>query len=119
MSGTEASQILNVSGLKVSFHTYAGEVKALDGVDLTVRKGEILGLVGESGCGKSVTSLAVVGLLPPNADVSEGRVLFEGSDVLHMSKQSLRKLRATDIAMVFQDPMTYLNPVLTVGSQIE
>jgi oligopeptide/dipeptide ABC transporter ATP-binding protein len=112
-------KILTVSGLKVSFHTYAGEVNALDGVDLTVRKGEILGLVGESGCGKSVTSLSIVGLLPPNAVVSEGEVLLEGSDLLKMSKEGLRKVRATEIAMVFQDPMTYLNPVLTVGSQIQ
>jgi len=111
--------ILTVSGLKVSFHTYAGEVNALDGVDLAVRKGEILGLVGESGCGKSVTSLSIVGLLPPNAVVSEGEVLLEGSDLLKMSKEGLRRVRATEIAMVFQDPMTYLNPVLTVGSQIQ
>lgn len=112
-------QILTVSGLKVSFHTYAGEVKALDGVDLSVRKGEILGLVGESGCGKSVTSLSIVGLLPPNAVVSGGQVIFEDSDILKASKEGLRRVRAREIAMVFQDPMTYLNPVLTVGSQIQ
>jgi ABC-type dipeptide/oligopeptide/nickel transport system ATPase component len=116
---SEAQQILTVSGLKVSFHTYAGEVKALDGVDLAVRKGEILGLVGESGCGKSVTSLSIVGLLPPNAIISAGEVLLEGTDILKMSKEGLRKVRATEIAMVFQDPMTYLNPVLTIGSQIQ
>ncbi|HYC26876.1 MAG TPA: ABC transporter ATP-binding protein, partial [Nitrososphaerales archaeon] len=114
-----SSQILEVSGLRVTFHTYAGEVKALDGVDLTVKKGEILGLVGESGCGKSVTSLSIVGLLPPNADVVAGKVLLQGDDVLKMSKEALRRVRMTDIAMVFQDPMTYLNPVLTVGSQIQ
>ncbi len=118
-SKAQAPQILKVSGLKVSFHTYAGEVKALDGVDLTVRKGEILGLVGESGCGKSVTSLSIVGLLPPNAVVAGGEVLFEGSDILRMSREGLRRVRMSDIAMVFQDPMTYLNPVLTVGSQIQ
>jgi oligopeptide/dipeptide ABC transporter ATP-binding protein len=118
-SVAQAPLILTVSGLKVSFHTYAGEVKALEGVDLTVRKGEIIGLVGESGCGKSVTSLSIVGLLPPNAAVAAGEVIFEGSDVLKMSKEGLRRLREKDIAMVFQDPMTYLNPVLTVGSQIQ
>jgi peptide/nickel transport system ATP-binding protein len=105
----EPPRILTVSGLKVSFHTYAGEVKALDGIDLAVRKGEILGLVGESGCGKSVTSLSIVGLLPPNAVISGGE----------MSAVGLQKVRETEIAMVFQDPMTYLNPVLTVGSQIQ
>lgn len=116
---SSAQPVLTISGLKVSFHTYAGEVKALDGVDLAVRKGEILGLVGESGCGKSVTSLSVVGLLPPNAVVSAGEVQIHGEDILKMSKEALRKVRETEIAMVFQDPMTFLNPVLTVGSQIQ
>lgn len=119
ISKDQAQQILKVSDLKVSFHTYAGEVKALDGVDLTIRKGEILGLVGESGCGKSVTSLSIVGLLPPNAVVAGGEVLFGGTNILGLSTEKLRRVRATDIAMVFQDPMTYLNPVLTVGSQIQ
>ena len=116
---SDAPQVLKVSDLRVTFNTYAGEVKALDGVELTVRKGEILGLVGESGCGKSVTSLSIVGLLPPNANVVSGQVLLEGQDILRMSKEDLRKVRLSEIAMVFQDPMTYLNPVLTVGSQIQ
>jgi peptide/nickel transport system ATP-binding protein len=110
--------ILRVKDLKVSFHTYAGEVKALDGVDLTVRKGEMLGLVGESGCGKSVTTLAIVGLLPANAEVVRGEVLLGGKDLLKSTKEEMRRARLTDLAIVFQDPMTYLNPVLTVGSQI-
>ncbi len=118
MTQPQPSQVLKVSGLKVSFHTYAGEVKALDGVELTVSKGEILGLVGESGCGKSVTSLSIVGLLPPNAVVAGGEVLFEGTDILKMTGEKIRKVRMTEIALVFQDPMTYLNPVMTVGSQI-
>ncbi len=110
--------ILKISDLRVTFHTYAGDVKALNGVDLTVRKGEVLGLVGESGCGKSVTSLAVAGLLPPNAELVGGGITLAGEDLLKMSKEEIRRKRLTDVAMVFQDPMTYLNPVLTIGSQI-
>jgi peptide/nickel transport system ATP-binding protein len=93
-------------------------VKALDGLDLSVRNGEILGLVGESGCGKSVTSLAIAGLLPQNAEIVTGEVVLDGTDLLKMKKSEMRLARLRDIAMVFQDPMTYLNPVLTVGSQI-
>ena len=118
MTGVQKPEILKVSNLRVSFNTYAGEVKALDGVELAVRKGEVLGLVGESGCGKSVTALAVAGLLPPNAVVLDGSVLLNGTDVLRMSKNDLRRIRLTEVAMVFQDPMTFLNPVLSVGSQI-
>ncbi|MDE1852566.1 MAG: ABC transporter ATP-binding protein [Thaumarchaeota archaeon] len=110
--------VLRVSGVKVTFHTYAGDVKALDGVELTVRKGELLGLVGESGCGKSVTSLAIVGLLPPNAEVEGGEIILDGKDLLKASREEMRMVRMTEIAVVFQDPMTYLNPVQTVGSQI-
>jgi len=113
------TDVLQVRGLKVDFHTYAGDVKALDGVELTVKKGELLGLVGESGCGKSVTALSIVGLLPPNAEVLGGEVLLDGVDLLKMSKEEMRKTRLKDVAIVFQDPLTYLNPVLTVGSQIE
>ena len=112
------TDVLNVSNLRVTFHTYLGDVKALDGVELSVRKRELLGLVGESGCGKSVTTLAIVGLLPANAEVESGEVLFNGTNLLNMKKEDLRATRLKDIAMVFQDPMTYLNPVLTVGSQI-
>jgi peptide/nickel transport system ATP-binding protein len=114
----EPTDVLRISNLKVDFHTYAGDVKALDGVELALRKGEILGLVGESGCGKSVTSLAIVGLLPQNAVIASGEVRLAGKDVLTMSKEEVRLARLTDIAIVFQDPMTYLNPVLTIGMQI-
>jgi peptide/nickel transport system ATP-binding protein len=117
-SETQGSEILKVSNLRVSFNTYAGEVKALDGVELSVRKGEVLGLVGESGCGKSVTALAIAGLLPPNALVLDGSVLLDGKEVLGMSKKDLQTARLEDVAMVFQDPMTFLNPVLSIGSQI-
>ena len=109
---------LRISGLVVDFHTYAGDVKALEGVDLEVYRKEILGLVGESGCGKSVTALAVAGLLPLNAEVMEGEVLLGGKDLLKMKKEEVRLSRLKDIALVFQDPMTYLNPVLTIGLQI-
>jgi oligopeptide/dipeptide ABC transporter ATP-binding protein len=115
---TVTPNILEIKDLKVSFHTYAGDVKALDGIELSVRKGELLGLVGESGCGKSVTTLAVAGLLPPNAEILSGEVLLDGTNLLSIGKDEMRRVRLKDIAIVFQDPMTYLNPVLTVGSQI-
>lgn len=109
---------LEVKNLKLIFKTYAGSVKALDGIDFTVRKGQILGLVGESGCGKSVTALSIAGLLPESAHVLEGEILLNGEDLLKKDKKSLRIARLTDIAFVFQDPMTYLNPVYTIGAQI-
>ena len=115
---TESQTVLAVNDLKVTFHTYAGDVKALDGVELIVRKGEVLGLVGESGCGKSVTALAIVGLLPPNAEIVSGEALLDGTNLLGMGKDELRLTRLRDVAIVFQDPMTYLNPVLSVGLQI-
>jgi oligopeptide/dipeptide ABC transporter ATP-binding protein len=110
--------VLTVKNLRVNFHTYAGEVKALDGVEFSVRKGEVLGLVGESGSGKSVTALSIEGLLPQNAEVVSGEVLLDGTDLLKLKGAQMRSARLTGIAMVFQDPTTYLNPVLTVGSQI-
>jgi peptide/nickel transport system ATP-binding protein len=109
---------LEIRGLRVVFHTYAGDVKALDGVDLIVNRGEILGLVGESGCGKSVTALSITGLLPENAEVTNGQILFVDKDLLKMSKNDMRIVRLNRIALVFQDPMTYLNPVFTIGSQL-
>jgi len=110
--------VLSITDLNVTFHTYAGDVKALDGVQLSVRRGELLGLVGESGCGKSVTSLAIVGLLPPNAEVISGNVQLDGVELLGLKKEDLRRARLREVAIVFQDPMTYLNPVLSIGSQI-
>ena len=109
--------VLEVKDLRVVFHTYAGEVKALDGVNLTLRRHEILGVVGESGCGKSVTALAIAGLLPENTSVS-GQILLDGRDLSHLTKEEMRQVRLRDVAQVFQDPMTYLNPVLQVGFQI-
>jgi peptide/nickel transport system ATP-binding protein len=113
-----SGEVLAIHDLKVDFHTYAGDVKALDGIELSVKRGEILGLVGESGCGKSVTSLAICGLLPPNAKIESGAVILNGRNILELTKEELRISRLRDMAIVFQDPTTYLNPVLTVGSQI-
>ena len=118
MAQETTGDVLNVSNLRVNFNTYAGAVKALDGVELTLRKGEVLGLVGESGCGKSVTSLAIAGLLPQNATILDGSVMLGGRDVLKMSKKDLQTARLEEVAIVFQDPMTFLNPVLSIGRQI-
>jgi len=118
LEAARPQNVLTVKKLKVTFHTYAGDVKALDGVELSVRKGELLGLVGESGCGKSVTTLAIVGLLPANAEIVSGEVLLDGTNLLKMKKDDLRLIRLKDVAIIFQDPMTYLNPILSIGSQI-
>ncbi len=115
---TTGEPSLEVKDLQVIFNTYAGVVKALDGVDLKVYRGEVVGLVGESGCGKSVTALAIAGLLPENAQILAGEVKLNGKDLLKQTKKQIRIARLTDIAMVFQDPMTYLNPVITIGNQI-
>ncbi len=115
---TGEGSALRIRDLRLVFHTYAGDVKALDGIDLDLRKGEILGLVGESGCGKSVTALSVAGLLPENAEVLSGEVLLGNTNFLDLKPNDQRIARMKDIAFVFQDPMTYLNPVLTVGSQL-
>jgi peptide/nickel transport system ATP-binding protein len=109
--------VLEIRDLRVVFHTYAGNVKALDGVNLTLNRGEILGLVGESGCGKSVTALAIAGLLPENASAN-GQITLGGRNLLTLNKEEMRQARLKEIAVVFQDPMTYLNPVLQVGFQI-
>lgn len=111
-------EVLKISKLKVSFHTYAGDVKAIDSLELSVKSGEILGLVGESGSGKSVTALTIAGLLPPNAEIIRGEVLIDGKNVLSMKKEEIRTMRLTEVAVIFQDPMTFLNPVLEIGSQI-
>lgn len=110
--------MLELKNVKVVFHTYAGVVKALDGVDLTLNRGETLGLVGESGCGKSVTAQTIVGLLPENARVTDGEILLNSEDLLKKSKKEIRILRTSKLAMIFQDPMTFLNPVLSIGDQL-
>jgi peptide/nickel transport system ATP-binding protein/oligopeptide transport system ATP-binding protein len=110
--------ILAVEGLRVAFTTPRGTVRAVEAVDLKVRPGEILGLVGESGSGKSVTLRAILRLLRANASVG-GRVNWRGRDLLGASERDLRELRGAEIAMIFQEPMTALNPVLSIGRQID
>ena len=115
----ESDSLLRVCNLKLDFHTYAGEVKALNGVTFAIKRGEALGLVGESGCGKSVTALTIVRLLPDNATVTDGMIALLGRDLLKTPDNEMRKIRAEQVAMVFQDPTTFLNPVLTIGQQLE
>src|ERR671929_217294 len=110
--------LLEVRDLKTHFRTDDGIVKAVDGVSFSVEKGETLGIVGESGSGKSVTCLTIMGLNPRKTTISSGEALFKGEDLLHMSPRRLREIRGNDIAMIFQDPMTSLNPVHTVGGQL-
>ena len=110
--------VLDVRGLVTSFHTRSGLVRAVTGVDFTVHRGEILGLVGESGCGKSVTSLSVIGLIAPPGRVEAGEVMFGGNDLRRLPDRKLRELRGDRIAMIFQQPQSSLNPVLDVGFQL-
>jgi oligopeptide/dipeptide ABC transporter ATP-binding protein len=110
--------LLSVEDLRVEFWTRRGTVHAVNGVSFDIAAGETLGIVGESGCGKSVTSLAILGILPRAGRVTGGHALFEGRDLIGRPDDELRKVRGRDIAMIFQDPMTSLNPVLTVGRQI-
>jgi oligopeptide transport system ATP-binding protein len=111
--------ILSVENLNVVFHTYAGEVQAVNNVSFSLGKGEIIGIVGESGCGKSVTASALMGLIPtPPGEITAGRIVFEGNNIVTMSAEQLRQLRGNSISMIFQDPMTSLNPVLSIGLQL-
>jgi peptide/nickel transport system ATP-binding protein len=111
--------ILEINNLKTYFKTPSGIVKAVDGIDLTLFEGETLGIVGESGCGKSVTSLSIVGLLPKStAFIDEGEILFNEKDLVKLPERQMRKIRGNDISMIFQEPMTSLNPVFTIGQQL-
>lgn len=112
-------KLLEVNNLQVSFDTHAGEVQAVRGVSFDLKKGETLAIVGESGSGKSVTSKALMGLIPkPPGRIKEGEILFEGRDLVTYNEKQLQQIRGKEIAMIFQDPMTSLNPTMTVGSQI-
>lgn len=113
------SVLLSVEDLKVVFDTTEGEARAVDGISFEVMPGETVGIVGESGCGKSVTALSLLRLVPtPPGRMAGGRILFQGVDVLNMSAAEIRELRGNEIAMIFQEPMTSLNPVFTIGYQI-
>ncbi|MDF2537934.1 MAG: peptide transporter ATP-binding protein [Herbinix sp.] len=111
--------LLEVNNLEVSFFTYAGEVKAVRGISYQLKPGEVLGIVGESGSGKSVSSYALMGIIPEPGKVIGGSILFDGKDITKLNEKELQKMRGKDIGMIFQDPMTSLNPVFTVGNQIE
>jgi peptide/nickel transport system ATP-binding protein len=110
--------LLDVRGLRTAFHTTAGAWPAVDGVDLTLRRGEILGLVGESGSGKSVTGFSLMGLIDPPGEIVAGEVRFKGEDLRKLNEEGMRRLRGNRIAMIFQDPLMTLNPVLRIGEQM-
>ena len=110
--------LLEVRNLQTHFPTRAGLVRAVDGINFYLDRGELLGLVGESGCGKSITALSIMRLVAPPGKIVSGEILFDGKDLLKLSDAEMREMRGDDIAMIFQDPMTSLNPVFTVGEQI-
>ena len=111
--------LLSVEDLRVQFWTSRGAVYAVNGISFDVARGETLGIVGESGCGKSVTALAILGILPRAGRVPTGQAIFEGRNLFDLNDKQLRTIRGTEIALVFQEPMTALNPVFTIGNQIE
>jgi oligopeptide/dipeptide ABC transporter ATP-binding protein len=115
---TAREPLLSVEDLRVQFWTSRGTVYAVNGISFEIAPGETLGIVGESGCGKSVTALAILGILPRAGRIPTGTATFEGRDLLHLSDRRLRGIRGREIAIIFQDPMTSLNPVLTIGKQI-
>ncbi|CAN7344173.1 ABC transporter ATP-binding protein [Peribacillus frigoritolerans] len=110
--------IIKVNGLRTSFRTDDGVIPVVNSIDFHVNPGEVLGIVGESGCGKSVTSLSIMGLVSSPAGKVEGEILFKGENIANASEAKMRKIRGNDIAMIFQEPMTSLNPVFTIGEQL-
>lgn len=111
--------LLDIRGLRTQFFTDDGLARAVDGVSYSLEKGETVGVVGESGCGKSVTALSVLRLIPdPPGKIVDGEIIFEGTDLLGLSSADMRRIRGNDISMIFQEPMTSLNPVFTIGNQI-
>ena len=111
-------KILEVKNLNISFDTYAGKVRAIRGVDFELNKGETLAIVGESGSGKSVTTRTIMRLLSSNANIDEGHISFKGQDIVDKSEKEMQKIRGREIAMIFQDPMTSLDPTMTIGKQV-
>ena len=119
MNNLDKNITLQVTNLHTSFNTFDGKVKAVNGVNLTLRENNILCLVGESGSGKSVTALSILRLISSPGQITNGEIYFKGKDLLSMSEQDLRKIRGKDIAMIFQDPTSALNPLLSVGTHME
>jgi peptide/nickel transport system ATP-binding protein len=118
VSGTEATPVLEIDGLTTCFETRDGTAVAVDGISYSVGRGQTLGIVGESGCGKSVTALSALRLIQAPGRITGGRVMLDGQDLLRLSEPEMRKVRGNTLSMIFQDPMTSLNPVLTIGQQI-
>ena len=110
--------ILEIKGLKTQFFTEAGVVRAVDGIDINVKRGEVLGLVGESGCGKSVTSLSIMRLVGQPGKIVEGQIVFDSEDLLKLSESQMVKIRGNRISMIFQQPQSCLNPVFKIGDQL-
>jgi len=110
--------LLEIKNLKISFNVDKYKLEALHGINLTISKGGSVGLVGESGCGKSITAMSILNLLPSNSVVTQGEIFFENRNILRLSDKELRKIRGRKIALIPQDPMTSLNPLYTVGEQI-
>ena len=110
--------VLEIKNLKTYFFTRRGVVPAVDGVDMRIGKGQVIGVVGESGCGKSMTAMSIVRLLSYPGKIVEGEILLEGQDLAQASEKRMREIRGNDISVIFQEPMTSLNPVLTVGKQV-
>jgi len=111
-------KLIEVKDLHVSFSTPRGELKAVNGINYSVKTGEIMGLVGESGSGKSVEAYSIMGLLPPTARIDSGSVFFEGQEILSLTKKELEPIRGNEISMIFQNPVSYLDPVFTIGQQM-
>ncbi|RMF83739.1 MAG: ABC transporter ATP-binding protein, partial [Nitrospinota bacterium] len=110
--------LLEVHGLKTNFRTDYGMVRAVDGVDLRIDRGQIVGLVGESGCGKSVTARSILRLIRRPGEIAGGEILFEGENLMRKSEEEMRRIRGSRISMIFQDPMNAMNPRLKIGEQI-